>query len=719
MTQIKIGIDVGGTFTHAVAVEVSELKLVAKVCVPTTHSAEAGVAQGVIDSLQELLAHPEIQIEDIALIAHSTTQATNALLEGDVAPVGVIGLGEGLEGWRARSQTDLKQVELAPGKYLPLYHAFIDPSQQDFTPALIQQTLKDLKERGAEVIVASEAFGVDRPEREQMIIAEAEKMGLLATAASDISRLYGLKVRTLTAVINACMMPKMLDTANLTERAIRESGIETPLMVMRSDGGIMSVEEMRRRPILTMLSGPAAGVAAALMFARVSDGIFVEVGGTSSDITVIRNGKPQIKSAQIGGHRLYVQTLDVRTLGIAGGSIPRVSDKAAGKIVDVGPRSAHIAHLAYPAYSDADFSQAQISHFQPRPGDPEDYLRFQVPGSDQGFTITPTEAAGALGLLQDEGHGSARRDQIEAALKQVAGHFQLEAQAFARALLSRAADKIEPTLKQLMREYKLEADMVQLVGGGGGAPSIVPFVGQHLNFKHSIAEHCEVISAIGAALGLIRDSVERTLINPSNDELLSLRQEAYASVLKMGADPESIEVSIEIDSRNKKVLAIATGATALEHSDAARHELSAEERLELAAQALRAEASHVDLLGQSEGLYVYGQHEKQKRLWGLYTQDRLKMRVLDGRGTVKLQLNDAVLESCSKAELKKTLLPLLEQLTSYGDAGGLTPDVYVLLQQRILDLSGLIEASQIMALLEQELQHVAEDAALVVLAQRK
>ena len=142
-------------------------------------------------------------------------------------------------------------------------------------------------------------------------------------------------------------------------------------MIMRSDGGVMDVREIERRPILTLLSGPAAGVAGALLYENLSDGLFVEVGGTSSDCSAIRGGRPQMRPARIGGHRTMLRTLDVRTLGLGGGSMLRVGS---GGIADVGPRSAHIAGCTYACFTDvARLDGARVEMLAPSPLDPNDY----------------------------------------------------------------------------------------------------------------------------------------------------------------------------------------------------------------------------------------------------------------------------------------------------------------------------------------------------------
>ena len=286
------------------------------------------------------------------------------------APVGIIGIAEsgGLEEFLEKRSTRIEHFEVAPGRFLKTYHRFIK-AKTKVTPELAEKLIRELLEEGAKVIVASRAFGVDKPDDEKVIVDKATEMGVPATAGHQVSQLYGLKVRTRTAVINASMLPKMIETANMTEKSVREAGIKAPLMIMRSDGGVMDIAEMRRRPILTMLSGPAAGVAAALMYAKISDGIFIEVGGTSSDISAIRNGHAQVCTGEVGGHRIYLRTLDVRTVGVAGGSVPRVSGN---HIHAVGPRSAHIAGLGYSAFSEGEIpANFKIDHIAPLEGDPK------------------------------------------------------------------------------------------------------------------------------------------------------------------------------------------------------------------------------------------------------------------------------------------------------------------------------------------------------------
>jgi len=713
MSKIKVGIDVGGTFTHAVAVDVEKFSIIGKASVPTTHDSKQGVAEGVIASMQKLIEQSGINTDHIVLIAHSTTQATNALLEGDVAPVGIIALGKGLEGRIARRQAFLDDIFLAPGKKLPVFFRYLNTSIE-ITTEKVKEALLDLKNEGAKVFVATEVFGPDDNAHEKLVVKVAEGLGLNATAACELSQLYGIRVRTRTAVVNASMMPKMIETANLTEQALQESGIKAPLMVMRSDGGIMDIAEMRKRPILTMLSGPAAGVAAALMYAKISDGIFVEVGGTSTDISVIKNGMPQVKTAQIGKNRLSIKTIDVRTLGIGGGSVPRI---AGNKIVDVGPRSAHIANLSYSAYSEnADFSEIKVETICPKKGDPDDYLK--VVRADGNYTITPSAASYFKGLVKDFGHGQANLEAVKNAVTSVARILKADPEQFAEDILMNCSKKIEKTINSLAREYKLDKNFLTLFGGGGGASALVPHASGYLKMKHEIAPDSEVISAIGAAMGMIRDTVEKSIINPSEQDIIAIRQAASESVIAMGARPESVEVLVEIDNANKKVVAIASGSSDMASREAAT-ELDEAGMKILAAEALKVEQNKIKIFGKTNLLRVAGYETVKSHFFGLMKEKKTPVVVITRDGTIKRRFESVVWKSTTVTGVKTIISQLIEELRSYGDAGELMPDIYVVVSGKIVDLSGLIQLSQILSLVEFDLKDLSANDNAMVLAVKK
>src|SRR6266496_4081710 len=139
---------------------------------------------------------------EVVFIAHSTTQATNALLEGDVAPVGVIGMGRGaVESRLARSQTVIGDIELSAGRLISSTHAFL--RSDDLGAGAVRAAVEGLRAQGARVIVASDAFSVDDARAEEQVMAAAGELGLPATGGHEISKLYGLTIRTRTAVINA------------------------------------------------------------------------------------------------------------------------------------------------------------------------------------------------------------------------------------------------------------------------------------------------------------------------------------------------------------------------------------------------------------------------------------------------------------------------------------------------------------------------------------
>jgi N-methylhydantoinase A len=712
--QVRIGIDVGGTFTDVVVVDHTTREVISQLKVPTTHSATEGVALGIINAINRALTDLNIRPEAVVFIAHSTTQATNALLEGDVAKVGIIGIGEGIESIKAKTDTRIPPIELAPNRFLSPEHAFF--SAKKLTPQDIDNQLISFKNKGVEVVVTSEAFGVDNPENEVFISEKARKIGMLATSGHEVSALYGLRTRTRTAVINAAILPKMIHTATMTDQCVKQSGITAPLMIMRSDGGVMSVEEVHRRPIMTMLSGPAAGIAGALMHERVSDGIFIEVGGTSADISVIRDGQPQTKSARVGGHRTYLNTLDVRTLAIAGGSMIREKD---GKIVDVGSRSAHIAGLHYACFQDPSvFIGAKLVHLRPTEKDADDYTAIETTNGTR-YSLTPTCAANLLGIIPDTAFAKGSAEAARLAFAPLAEKIGKTVEAAAQEVLDISCRKVANQIEALIKEYHLDRNMVELVGGGGGAASLVFFTGKMMNLPAKLAKKAEVISTIGVALAMVRDTVERNIVDPTPDDILSVRREAAEAVIKIGAVPETVEVQIEVDTRRNIVRATAFGTTELRKDSDPSVSATIETCQDIAARSLQIDIDKCQLAGKTAAFYVFSTQKETKTFLGLFKKTETPVRILDKTGVIRLQRSHAHVTATTIAEVLTDLENTIAQLTDFGDAGRSLPDVYLLVGSRIINLSGLADVEQALALAKTELENLPNTKGVVIVAAPK
>jgi N-methylhydantoinase A/oxoprolinase/acetone carboxylase beta subunit len=707
---VRIGIDVGGTFTDAVAIDNDTYELIGAVKVPTTHSAEEGVAVGIIEALRKLMSDCGISAGSVTFIAHGTTQATNALLEGDVSPVGIITLGNGIEGFKAKNDTNIGNIELAKGKFLRTSNVFVNNADKSTVEENVRRAIEELKGNGADSIVATEAFGVDNPENENQVVALCAGKGIPSTAGNDVSKLYGLKVRTRTAVINASIMPKMLEAANMTERSIKYADIEAPLMVMRCDGGVMTVDEVRSRPILTILSGPAAGVAGALMYERLTDGIFLEVGGTSTDISCVRDGNVMIKYAEVGGHKTYLNSLDVRTVGIGGGSMVEISN---GQIVDVGPRSAHIAGMDYEIYADESMIVNPIlKGVHPIAGDPE-YAYVECSNGAK-FALTLSGAANIAGFVAKGNYAEGNVAAAVNAWKPLAGSMGLSVEETAGKVLGFSAVKNGRIVRSLIEDYELNEDSIVMVGGGGGASTVVPHLAKVFRCKHKIAENAHVISPIGVSLAMVREMVERIVLKPSEDDILSIRNEGLKRAIQSGASPETVEVEVTVDTSTNRLRAVAIGTTELRTKDLNEHEKNIDDLKSIVAESLRASVADVSLEAESANYCAFSMTVTTKK-FGIFKRKTHPIRIIDRMGVIRLQRANATIHKCKVKNRKKLLKYLLDEYIMTSEGGEEIPNIYVACGKRIINLSGMQKAEQMFALCDVELAMADENDDVIMI----
>lgn len=712
--RVRIGIDVGGTFTDAALIDNETFALLDTVKVPTTHSAAEGVAAGIVEVLSLVMERNHIAPDDVVFIAHGTTQATNALLEGDVVKVGIVGIGSGIEGVKSKSDTKIGSIPLTSTKQLHTDNDFVDTSSKTLQDD-IKRAVTRLKANSCEALVAAEAFSVDDARNENMVVDQCSCVKIPSTATSSVSKLYGLKVRTRTAVVNASIMPKMMEAAQMTEESIKKTGIKSQLMVMRCDGGVMTVDEVRKRPIMTILSGPAAGVAGALMYEKLTDGIFLEVGGTSTDISCVKNGKVQVKYAIVGGHKTYLTSLDVRTVGIGGGSMIEIKD---GKIVDVGPRSVHIAGLAYEVYSDPDdIVDPVLKGIKPTESDP-DYAYIEC-ANGKTFALSLSGAANIAGYVPEGDYARGNVEAARRAWKPIADGMGISVEEAAALALELSAKKNAAVVKALMEDYNMNTNTTILVGGGGGASSVVPHLAKSMGLKSKNAENAPVISTIGVALAMVRDMVERTIPNPTNKDILAVRREVEEKIIAFGANPESVEVTVEVDASKNLVRATAIGTTELRSKDLANRRLDIDSVRKLVAEDMDVQEDQVQLVAGNGTMYAMQYKKVKKRLFGLIKSHTKPTRIVDEEGVIRLRKEDGHLSVCNGTSWRNTLPNIVEANTDYTDSTKNLPNIYVIFGKRIIDLSGLESLERVMSLADVELGRATVEDKLMLLCSNR
>lgn len=340
--NVRVGVDVGGTFTDVVVL-VDTSVFTTKV--PTT----APQSDGVIEGIERVCEQAGISPESIDSLRHAMTVATNALLEktgAETALVTTEGFGDVLAIGRQNRPSLYDLTATRPAPLVPKARRYEIPER--VTTAGVERKVDsdELHELLSELDSDPEAIAISflhayaHEENERRVAAFLRKQTNATVVAShEILPEFREYERTATTVVDAYVTPIIREYLERLDREAAEREIPTP-QIMQSNGGIAHVGHIKEEGAKTVLSGPAAGVVGASLFESEShEGIIAfDMGGTSTDVSLVRNGNvARTTDGTIGGHPVHLPMVDVETIGAGGGSIAWVDD---GGALRVGPRSA-------------------------------------------------------------------------------------------------------------------------------------------------------------------------------------------------------------------------------------------------------------------------------------------------------------------------------------------------------------------------------------------
>ncbi|WP_432817264.1 hydantoinase/oxoprolinase N-terminal domain-containing protein [Sulfitobacter sp. JB4-11] len=423
---VLLGVDTGGTYTDAVLIR-DETEILASAKSLTTRE---DLAIGVGNAVRAVLDSSGVAPEQIVLASLSTTLATNALVEGQGGRVALIFIG-----FRER---DLKTHGLAdalngdPCLIVAGGHTHAGSEAAALDETALMAFLETHKEDVSGFAIASQ-FATRNPAHEvRAAVLVAQITGKPVSSSHQLSAKLNGPKRAMTAVLNARLIGMINRLIGRAEETLKDLGITAPMMVVRGDGALISAGQARERPIETILSGPAASIVGARWLTGADLALVSDIGGTTTDVAVLRDGRPKIDpaGARVGPYRTMVEAVAMRTTGLGGDSeVHFIADGLQGG-VRLGPRRVLPVSLVAVDAPDVVHGALDAQLRSSTPGEHDARFVRAVPGqSDEGIGAREAEVLARIGegvqplgaVLRTRMEHGALKKLVDRGLVQVAG----------------------------------------------------------------------------------------------------------------------------------------------------------------------------------------------------------------------------------------------------------------------------------------------------------
>ena len=316
----QLGIDTGGTYTDAVLVDGQQRVVAKNKSLTTSFDLTVGIGNAISSLPGKMLA-------DVNLVALSTTLSTNSVVEGRGAPVAVL-----LPGYNEQQLIKSGLTDILDKGFVTLLRGGHNATGNEQEPLELDLARARILELDDEVsaFAISAMFGTRNSAHEKKLRALVNELtGKPVACGHELASSLGAPRRALTAALNARMILYIQALITSVEAILEREGIHAPLMIVKGDGSLVNAETALMQPVATVLSGPAASVIGACALSGQSNGIVVDIGGTTTDIAIVTDGQPELceDGAKIGDWQPMVEAIRVFSIGLGGDSEVRFKSK--------------------------------------------------------------------------------------------------------------------------------------------------------------------------------------------------------------------------------------------------------------------------------------------------------------------------------------------------------------------------------------------------------